>query len=521
MAKKFASQIDLLHIPVLNFRPYAGSSAPSEPSTGEFWVDTSETPHRLKVYEGLTNGWVLVSQTDVELLANKGAANGYASLDENALVPLSELPVASSGTSSNALIVRADDSRLSDSRTPSGSAGGDLSGSYPNPDIGSGKVTTAKIADGAITGVKVNSAIKDAAANVASLRTLGTGATQALAGNTTLDLINQPQSAVYFNNQTLHNIGDPYLDADAATKRYVDNVARGLDVKESVRVASTANISGTYIGTGGTTETGRITSAPKVVDGVTLAANDRVLVKDQTDLTQNGIWEVITPGTGSNGVWERATDFDGIVNGLGSTEVTTAAFTFVEEGTHSGTGWVLTTTGPITIGGASGSDITWTQFSSTVQEFYTAGAGLTESPQYTFNVGGTTDRITVNADSVDIASTYAGQSSITTLGTVTTGTWNADTIEVNKGGTGATSAFDARTNLGATGKYAETLGALTAGFETEISHNLGTEDVVVSFREVSSKCDVILNWRVLDEDTIGVTADVAFSASALRAVVVG
>ena len=64
------------------------------------------------------------------------------------------------------------------------------------------------------------------------------------------------------------------------------------------------------------------------------------------------------------------------------------------------------------------------------------------------DVIGTTNRITVNADSVDIASTYIGQSTITTLGTVTTGTWSSTAIAVANGGSGATDAAGARTNLG-------------------------------------------------------------------------
>lgn len=70
---------------------------------------------------------------------------------------------------------------------------------------------------------------------------------------------------------------------------------------------------------------------------------------------------------------------------------------------------------------------------------FTAGAGLSLTGNE-FNVGGTTDRITVNTDTIDIASTYVGQTSITTLGTIDTGTWNATTIDVAKGGTGLTTA---------------------------------------------------------------------------------
>lgn len=105
------------------------------------------------------------------------------------------------------------------------------------------------------------------------------------------------------------------------------------DFKASVRAATTANIAGL----GG--------SAPNTLDGVTLVANDRILVKDQTTASQNGIYVVTTLGTGANGTWTRGTDADG----LG--ELTSGAQVSVEEGTaNADTQWTLTTDGTITIG---------------------------------------------------------------------------------------------------------------------------------------------------------------------------
>lgn len=226
-------------------------------------------------------------------------------------------------------------------------------------------------------------------------------------------------------------LSDPVNASDAANKGYVDAARSGLDVKQSVRVASTANVTVTYSATGGTSNRGQITAAPDTLDGVSLASGDRILLKDQTTGAQNGIWVVSTLGSGSNGVWDRATDFDT------DAEVTGGAFTFVEEGTVNGdSGFVLTTNNPITIGGASGTALVWAQFSGSGT--ITAGNGLTKTGS-TLDVVGTADRITANADSIDIAATYAGQTSIVTLGTIATGTWSATTIAVNKGGTGLTS----------------------------------------------------------------------------------
>lgn len=189
-----------------------------------------------------------------------------------------------------------------------------------------------------------------------------------------------------FSNFKITNLATPTADADAATKAYVDATRTGLDVKQSVRAASTASVTVTYTAAGGTSTRGQITAAPNTLDGVTLAANDRILLKDQGTGAQNGIWVVSTLGTGANGVWDRATDFDA------DAEVTAGAFVFVEEGTtNADSGWVLTTNNPIIIGGASGTALVWVQFSGAGQ--ITANNGLTKS-------GNTISLAAISANSV-------------------------------------------------------------------------------------------------------------------------
>lgn len=160
-----------------------------------------------------------------------------------------------------------------------------------------------------------------------------------------LDQMAQPTAQVAFNNQRIAGLADPVNSQDAATKAYVDAARTGLDAKESVRAATTGNIT---------------LSGLQTIDGVALAAGNRVLVKNQTSASQNGIY------VAASGSWARAADADS------SAEVTPGLFTFVEEGTANGvTGWVLSTTGAITLGTTA---LAFVQFSGagTIQ----AGSGL-------------------------------------------------------------------------------------------------------------------------------------------------
>tara|TARA_B110001454_G_scaffold79389_1_gene76677 strand:- start:8360 stop:10408 length:2049 start_codon:yes stop_codon:yes gene_type:complete len=220
-------------------------------------------------------------------------------------------------------------------------------------------------------------------------------------------------------------------------KTYVDAVANGLDVKKSVRVATTANLGATYVNGAGTlTNSG--SQAALSIDGVTLATNDRVLVKDQSTAAQNGFYKVTAVGNVStNWVLTRTPDADA------ASELTSGAFTFTEEGTANGdNGYVMSTDGTVTLGTTS---ITFEQFSGAGQ--ISAGNGLTKTGN-TIDVVGTADKITVGADAITIAATYAGQNTIVTTGTIASGVWGATDVAVTHGGTGSSTASGARTNLG-------------------------------------------------------------------------
>jgi len=220
-----------------------------------------------------------------------------------------------------------------------------------------------------------------------------------------LDQMTAPNAAVSFNNQTITNVADPTADHMAANKGYVDGVAQGLDIKDSVQAATTGNITiATALNNGDT------------IDGVTLSTNDRVLVKDQSTASQNGIYKV---GSSPARVDDLATGADAA-----------GAFTFVESGTINGdNAFVCSSDKGSAVVGTN--NLTFVQFSGAGQVI--AGNGLDKS--------GNTLSVDLKAngglviESTEVA-VDLGASSIT------------GTLAVSDGGTGSTSASGARTNLG-------------------------------------------------------------------------
>ena len=201
--------------------------------------------------------------------------------------------------------------------------------------------------------------------------------------------------AIAMGTSKITGMGDPTLAQDAATKNYVDNLSQGLDAKASCRVATTANIT---------------LSGTQTIDGISVIAADRVLVKDQTTTANNGIYLC------ASGAWTRTTDAD-------TWAELPAAFVFVEVGTlNANNGYVCTVADGGTLGTTA---ITWVQFSGAGQ--ITAGSGLTKVGN-TLDVGtASATRIVVNANDIDLATTgvsAATYQSVTvdTYGRITAGT---------------------------------------------------------------------------------------------------
>ena len=230
--------------------------------------------------------------------------------------------------------------------------------------------------------------------------------------NTNGNLILDPNGTGVINvsSARITSLGTPTQTTDAATKAYVDSQLQGLDVKNSVRVATTAN---------GTLSTAFANG--QTVDGVTLATGDRILLKNQSTGSQNGIYTV-----NASGAPTRATDFDE------DSEVTGGTFFFVEEGTTNGdNGFVMTNDGTVTVGSTA---LVFTQFSGAGQVI--AGAALTKSGN-TLNVGVDNSSIEVNSDALRVKA--SGITNAMLAGSIDLTAKVTGALPVGNGGTGLSS----------------------------------------------------------------------------------
>ena len=212
-----------------------------------------------------------------------------------------------------------------------------------------------------------------------------------------------PTADVSANSQKITNLADCTANNDAANKGYVDGVAQGLDIKDSCVVVSTSNLT---------------LANTQTVDGVSLSANDRVLVAGQSTASQNGIYKVV-----SGGSWTRTDD---LATGADAAGV----FTFIEQGTtNAENGFACTSDKGSAVVGTN--NLTFAQFSGAGQ--ITAGDGLQKSG---------------NTISADLKSNGGIVIESSELAVKLDASSITGTLAVGDGGTGSTSASAARTALG-------------------------------------------------------------------------
>jgi hypothetical protein len=271
-----------------------------------------------------------------------------------------------------------------------------------------------------------------------------------------LSALGVPTASVNLNSQKIINLADPTAATDAANKQYVDGLIAGLSWKDTVKLASTANAA----------LTGNIS-----IDGVTTAAGDRILLKNQTAPAENGIW--IASAT----AWTRATDADIEADLLN-------AAVFVSAGTvNADTAWVMSTNAPITVGTTG---LTWVQFAGAGT--YTAGNGLTLTGNV-LDVGAGTG-ILVAADTVAVDTTVI-----------------------------ATQAYVTTAVTGMAKKFAAALTG-TASPET-VTHNLNTRDVQVTVLNGATPYTAVeVDWDATTVNSVTIRYNPNLGAG-YRAVVVG
>lgn len=253
-------------------------------------------------------------------------------------------------------------------------------------------------------------------------------------------------------SQRIQGVGSPSAGTDAANRDYVDNVARGLSWKQPVRVASTGNVSLSAPGT--------------TLDGVTLAVNDRILLKNQTAGAENGIYV----WSGGSSALVRATDAD---NG---TELQPGTSVTVTEGTAGGDKvYMIVSDGAVTIGTTATS---WAQL---------GGGGQT----------------------------YTGSNGVAVSGANITGVAKASGgILVDSSGFYADTSILARKISGNVGNGSAT--------SIDVAHNLGvTNDLVVSLKIASTGEEVIPDYVVKDANTITLSFPTAPASGFYRVTVIG
>lgn len=460
MAREFLTSINLNQNELLNAAIQNLASAPSNPVPGQCYYNTTD----FNVYFYLNGIW----ETWVNA-AEKGAAGGVATLNGSSLVV--QDPANATATPTADKIVKANGSgKIANGWLNTGTGNG------IDADQLDGQHGSYYLARGNHTGTQTASTISDFDTQVRTSR---------------LDQMTAPTASVSLNSQKIINLATPVLGTDAANKDYVDFAVQGLDPKASVKAATTANI---------------VMNGALNVDGISLIAGDRVLVKNQTNQTENGIYVVAA------GAWSRASDAD-------TWSELISAFTFVEEGTtNAGSGWIC---GAVQGGTLGSSNVVWTQFSQsgTVTGANVGGGAVNIFKQKN---GANLEFRTIN-DTTTIDAIQTGD--ILTFAVIPAGIdknqLGGSALTVANGGTGAIDAAGAKTNLGFKTSYSQSFGNNAAQVFV-ITHNLGTEDVIVQVRLASgTKAVVEPDIEITSTNSITLRFSIVPTTDQFRVTVVG
>jgi hypothetical protein len=456
MARKFLVGIDLNKNELSNAVIQNLATAPASPAAGQIYYNTSD--NQLYIYNG-TRWEVTGNAIQSGLLSSRPSAS---TVDAGTIYYATD----------TYLFYYSDGSTW----TQTNAFGSVTAQTSYGASSGNGSATTYARADHTHGTPALGTATPNAIAGVTG--SAGTATTPSKEDHTHAFT---PAADLSMAGYKLTSVGTPSADGDAANKGYVDSVAQGLDTKASVVAATTTN---------GTLATAFANGS--VVDGVTLATGNRILIKNQTDATANGIYVVAASGAPS-----RSTDMD---NG---TEFP-GAYAFVEQGTVNGdTGWVCTNNAPVTLGSTN---ITFTQFSGAGT--YTASNGvLLTGSNFTFAPrSGYGLQTGSSGAEIKLATT----SGLNLSSDLAVGAGNGISVLTN------TVAIDSAVVVS---KYAANVGDGTSTSIT-ITHNLGTRDVVVTVYEATgSYAEVICDVNHATTNTITLLFSVAPTSNQYRVVV--